>query len=216
MEGNELMMHTRCVNELMRMIDARYARAEIERRRPWIEEFAEFIRKTNAHYKDFRPLFRRVATRLQTLNVKMGDLVISQKEINAIRITETQLPIAITAMETKNNSKCARKMGRITIRMFGIHRANADPSEAHTVAESERDGTPGIGDIPPKGETDHIESEETEWADETGAVYLMRPKRPTKTTAATGAAAEARRGDTTAFREIPNGSGKGAFGAFGE
>ena len=139
--------------------------------------------------------------------------MISAKAIQALKLTDAQLHVVISALETKQNSKCLVTLKDIDIKMFGAHRRRPGPSEVFTAVDTTAETIPGNdGTTVTEEESDWYdgdEQEEVEWMGENGAIYLMRPKLFAKARNAPGAAASVTQGAIQQFRHIPNASPKG-------
>ena len=90
----------RSAHALLSQLDGRYAKTDSERSWAWLREFATFSRKHAENLKDFWARLQRVTTRLGTLNMKMSEEMISPRALQALELTESQLPIALSAVET--------------------------------------------------------------------------------------------------------------------
>ena len=89
MESEENLIESRSVDKIMELLDRRYGRTDSERACSWSAAFTEFKRGGNENYKDFRDRFNRVAAKLTAIGMPMGDHVIFNREIQALRALRT-------------------------------------------------------------------------------------------------------------------------------
>ena len=129
MEATEGPPETRNAQALLQQLDTRYGKTDIERSWAWLQEFTAFIRKPSENIKDFWARLQRVATRLGTLNMKMSEEAISPNALQALKLTESHLPIALSDLETNKDSHIVEGLRDITIRMFETHRHAPDRSD---------------------------------------------------------------------------------------
>ena len=162
--------HLRNVEELMTQLGIRYGKTDSERARSRLKGFAQFPRKPSGNLKDFWARFLRVATRLGTLSMKMSDEMVSPQAPQALKLTVTRLPIAISALGTKHNSHSVDTLKDIAIKMFETYRHTPDLSEVYLdqdqshVAEDSPDITGSVG----PGEVGDDEEYQACYGDDTG------------------------------------------------
>ena len=108
--------------------------------------------------------------------------MISPQALQAMKSSETQRPVAISALETKQNSHIVETLKDITVKMFETHRRNPDSSEVYVNQSAqdlaEEQGGPSIafGEEDPDDGTDY-----RQWYDEdTGETYWTKHKRAAK------------------------------------
>ena len=104
MEATDTAPHMRTVDALITMMDERYAKTDTDRPWAWLGEFTTFAKKPAENLKDFRARLLRVATRLEALGAKMSASVISPQALQALKLSDWRLPIALSALGTKPNS----------------------------------------------------------------------------------------------------------------
>lgn len=138
MEPTEGPTETRSVQALIEQLDTRYGKTDSERSWEWLQ-FAGFTRKPSGDLKDFWALRLRFATRRQTLNMPMWAEMITPNAMQALKLTESQLPIVLSALETKQNSHIVDILKDLTIRMFETHRRCPESSAVY-VTQSTTDG----------------------------------------------------------------------------
>ena len=92
---------SRSVQALMDIRDERFGKTDTERSWAWLNQLTEFTRTHSGNLKDIWARFLRTATRLETLGMKMSAEMIYAKAIQALKLTDTQLPVAISALGTK-------------------------------------------------------------------------------------------------------------------
>ena len=63
-------------------------------------------------------------------------MMIFNKALQALNLPETQLPIVLSALETKNNPNDVIALKDITVRMFETHRVHADRTDIYGGAEN--------------------------------------------------------------------------------
>ena len=116
---------------IMDMMDARFGRTDSERSCAWLSAFAEFKRETQENYKDFWARSTRCVAKLEALGMPLGEKVVFNKVIQALRFPEGQLPIALSALETRPGPYSAAALREITIRMYETHKSGADTTEVY-------------------------------------------------------------------------------------
>ena len=214
MEPTDANPSSRNVPALITLLDARYAKTDSERARSWLKEFTQFTRKPAENLKDFWPRFQRVNTRLETLPMKMSEEMIFSHALQALKLSETQLPIVISALETKQNSHSVETLKDITSKMFETHRHNLDSSEVYmgqaTVPNNEESSLPPIDE-----EADDFDDDadyQQCYDEETGETYWIKPKRAAKARNAPGSAVSAQKGAVEQFSHVPNSTPNKGFG----
>ena len=214
MEAAEGPPELRSIDELIRKHDARYGETDIGCSRAWLPEFASFVRKASGNLKDFLARLLRATTLLQTLDMPMSEEMISPKALQALKLTESQLPIVLSALGTSRNRHIVESLKGATVRMFETNRHSRDISEVYVTQEG-IDTNLDTDDWAP-GEEVGAESEKDgfEWIDENcRQVCTTKPKGALKTRNATGEAVASRKGAISRFQKVPKGSpGKGAKG----
>ena len=109
----------RTLQPIMDLADGRYGKTDIERPCSWLNQPTEFPRRPNANLQDSRPGLRRTTARLGSTGVEMSGEMDFRNPL-ALKLSETQCPIAISALETKTNrhildtikdiaAKCSRR-----------------------------------------------------------------------------------------------------------
>ena len=211
MESTERCPEGRTVNQIMELMDARYARTDSERACSWLNAFTEFKRESNENYKDFWARFNRCTAKLAALGMAMTDQVIFNRAIQALRVPEGQLPIILSALETRPDRFSIDSLKDITIRMYETHRPKIDSTEVFVTDHGQDTVQSSYID---SNVADELESDDG-WNEsmavtmDDGSVFLMKPKKPTKARNAPGIHESARRGAVNTFRSIPNQKGKG-------
>ena len=145
------------------------------------------------------------------MGMAMTDQVVFNRAIQALRVPDGQLPIILSALETRPDRFSVDSLKDITIRMYETHRPKIDTTEVYVANNYPPTESQG------QDETMHAEEYESEedWQDslevtmEDGNVFLMKPKKPTKPRNAPGMHEAAKRGAVNAFRHIPNHKGQG-------
>ena len=208
MESTEKQPESRSVDAVMKMMDLRYGRTDSERACSWLTAFTEFKRESNENYKDFWTRFNRCTAKLTALDMPMTQQVIFNRAIQALRLPDGQLPIILSALETRPDRFSVDSLREITIRMYETHRPKIDTAEVFVA-----DSNPALIENHPEN-VNHDRCEEQDdndsWGDsmsvtlESGAVFLMMPKKPNKPRNAPGMNEASRRGAVGTFRHIPN------------
>ena len=139
----------------------------------------------------------------------MSEEMMSPDALRALELSGSQLHIVLAALETKDNVQTIEALNDIAIKMCDAHRRRPDPSETFMTAEPNEapeteEGSPS--DDPSEGGKET----ETEWADENGEAFLLRPKRAAEARNAPGAAATSTKGAIHQFNGIPSSHPKGA------
>ena len=67
--------------------------------------------------------------------MKMSGEMMPHKAPQAPKISESQLPIVLSALEAKANGQTIEDLKDIAIKMFGTYRNRPDPSETFMMAE---------------------------------------------------------------------------------
>ena len=221
MEQTEKNPQTRTINHIMDLVDTRYGRTDSERACSWLTAFTEFKRETHENYKDFWARFTRCVTKLDALGMPMNDKIVFNRAIHALRLPEGQLPIVLSALETRPDRFSVTGLREITIRMYETHKMGGDSSEVYNTAtqppaDSQQTfhaewGYGGENDWSwEEEESDLIhDPEATEIILEDGSIMLMKPKKPNKPRNTPGSNESARRGAVKTFSHIPNRKGKG-------
>ena len=198
MDSTETKIHTRSLDPIWAILDNRYGKTDAERSCAWLTAFTDFRRESQENYKDFWTRFTRCTTKLQALGMPLSDTVIFNKALTALRIPDGQLPVILSAMETRTNPKSTEALRQMTIRMYETHK-KSDSSDVYQAQNHE-------GTVNNVAEEEESEAE-FEWTDEFGEIFLMKPKRKGKPKNAPGNHETAKRGAIDAFRSKPNSKG---------
>ena len=183
MESTEGSPKPRSLQALIQQLDARYGKTDSERPCAWLQEFTGFALKPSGNLKDFWAMLLRVTTRMQTPNMPMSEEMLFSKALHALKLTETQLPIVLSALETEKNSRRVGCMNDITIRMFGPRRRAPDISEVF-ITQNPTQGTADTDEWTPREEeAPGSDIGEFECVDDYfGGIFLAKPKRAQKNT----------------------------------
>ena len=224
MEQTELCPETRPIAAIMDVVDSRFGRTDSERACAWLTSFTEFKRETQENYKDFWSRFTRCVSKLEALGMPTNDKVVFNRASHALRLPDGQLPIVLSAMETRPDRYSVGALRGITIRTYETHKSIGDPTEVYSATAN-----PGYDSL----NTCHAWEngwEESDWAWneeewgpnleedvsgimlEDGPIMLMKPKKPTKPRNAPGIHEASRRGAVRNFSNTPNRKGKGKRG----
>ena len=214
MESTENQIESRSVDKIMQLLDQRFGRTDSERACSWLTAFTEFKRENHENYKDFWGRFNRCTAKLAALGMPMTQQVIFNRAIQALRVPEGQLPIVLSALETRPDRFSIEGLRDITIRMYETHRPKPDPTEVFAADVNHGQSTVNhtCDGIEAEG---YGQEEEDSWDDsmtvtmEDGSIFLMKPKKPSKPRNAPGMHESAKRGAIQTFRNIPNQKGKG-------
>ena len=136
----------------------------------------------------------------------MSDEMQFLKSLRAIKLSETQLPIVISAVATKANNHSSDALSDTAIKMFEQRRRRMGPSETFRAVTDVPDDTP-FGEN--QEQDDYDEGDEIDWVDENGEVFPIRPKRHTNARNAPGAAIADTSGSIDKVRNIHNARPKG-------
>ena len=112
----ELIPRARTNATLLDALDERYGKTDAGESFSWITAFAEFAKPSSGRYEESRPLFSRRATSLDSLRMKLSGRMVFNKAANALRLPEGELPIVLSAHETKHDPTSVLRMklsGRI-------------------------------------------------------------------------------------------------------
>ena len=134
--------------------------------------------------------------------------MILTQSTQALKLSEGELPLVLSALETKPSSHIVDSMRDIAIEMFETHRHNPDASEVFQ-AQFQRENQSTIGT------EDCSQNETEEWPDDTEGVierygevareaYLIKPKRPVKARGTHGSEVSAKKGAENHPRHFPN------------
>ena len=104
MVSTEAAPNLRSVAALVLMLDERYAQTDTAREWAWLEEFTTFTRKPSGSTRYFRARLLREANLLGAMPMKMREGMISPHAIKAMGVSEGDLTIALSGLETKPNS----------------------------------------------------------------------------------------------------------------
>ena len=195
LENTESAPHTRSVDKVMGISNHRFGRTDTERAWSWLTSFTEFKRDGSENYKDFWTRFTRCVTRLQAHGLAMSESVVFHRSIQALRIPEGHLPILLATLETFPNPTSVDSLKSLTIKMYETHRGKTDSSEVSNAITCEGDD----------GNESETEGAEMQFADESGEIFLLRPKKATKSRNKPGNAETSKQGSVTNFQGTPNG-----------
>ena len=195
LENTESAPHTQSVEKVMEILNHRFGRTDTERAWSWLTSFAEFKRDGAENYKDFWTRFTRCVTRLQDRGLAMSESAVFHRAIQALRVPEGQLPILLATLETFPNPTSIDALKSLTIKMYETHRGKTDSSEVYTVTN--REGEVGV-------ESD-TEGAEMQFADDSGEIFLLRPKKAAKSRNKPGNAETSKQGSVSNFQGTPNG-----------
>ena len=131
MENTEQTPEQRSIGAVIEMLDSRYGKTDSERACAWLSAFTDFKRETQEDYEDFWSRFTRCVAKLEALGMAMGEKVALSRAIHAIRLPDGQLPIALSALETRQNPNSVAALREITIRMYETHKTGTDSTEAY-------------------------------------------------------------------------------------
>ena len=106
----------------MDILDSLFGRADSERACSWLAAFAEFKRGTQENYKDFWARFTRRVPKLESLGMPMSDKVVFSRAIHALRLPDGQMPIVLSALETRPGRFSVDGLREIAIRMYETHK----------------------------------------------------------------------------------------------
>ena len=139
MEETEQIAHTRDIETFFDRLDCRYSKTDAGKSRAWLTALAQFSKTTNEAYGEFWSRFQRCANRLYALQMALSPMMISNMALRALNIPESQLPIVLSALETKNNPNDMIALNDITIRMFETHRVHVDRTDFYTAGATPED-----------------------------------------------------------------------------
>ena len=183
MESAEKEPEARSVDHIMRLMGTRYGRTDSERVCVWLTSFTEFERERNENYKDFRARFSRCSSKLAALDMPMTQQVIFNQEIQALRLPEVQLPIALSSLESKPGRFSVDTLLEMTTHMYETHRPKIDTDEVFAAETTHRSGdcdrdepnacymAKDTGDNDSRGDIMSVTLGN-------GAVFLTKPKKP--------------------------------------
>ena len=222
MEQTERDPAGRSIVATMDILDARLGRANSERASSWLAAFAEFKRESHGNYKDFWARFTRCVAKLDALSMQMNEKVVFNRATRALRLPDGQLPVALSALETRPCRFSGSALREIAIRMCETHRPGGDSAEVYAP------------DIPGNSESlntfrahdnsrndDDWDFQAYDWGSnhdnelkevllEGGSIMRMKPKKPVKPRNTHGVRGASRRGAVKKSSHIPNRKGKGA------
>ena len=67
--------------------------------------------------------------------MSMSEEMMYAKALHAFKLSESQLPIVLSALETKANGQTIEALKDITIKMIETHRRRSDPSDVYQTNE---------------------------------------------------------------------------------
>ena len=216
MESTEKSPESRTVDHVMRIMDVRYGRTDSERACSWLAAFTEFKRESNENYKDYWARFSRCAAKMSALDMPMTRQVIFNRAIQALRLPEGQLPIVLSALESRPDRFSVDSLREMTIRIYETHRPKIDTAGVFAATTNQTPG--GHENDESNSWAQEDQEDDDSWDDsvsvtlESGAVFLMKPKKPQKPRNAPGMNEAARRGAVSTFRNVPNQRAKGGTG----
>ena len=79
---------TRSIASIMDLVDGRVARTDSQRACAWLSAFTDCKREARGNYKDFWDGFTRCVAKLEAMGMPMGEKVVSNRSIRAIRLPE--------------------------------------------------------------------------------------------------------------------------------
>ena len=213
----------RTVNHVMDMLDSRFGRTDSERACAWLTSFTDFKRETQENYKDFWARFTRCVAKLEALGMPMNNKIVFNRAIHALRLPDGQLPIVLSALETRPDRFSVDALREITIRMYETHKVGGDSSEVFATntanpAPAENGQGTYFADDQSWYDQDwwtdedwamNHDSEISEIMLEDGSIMLMKPKKLSKPRNSPGSHESSRRGAVKTFSHIPNRKGKG-------
>ena len=221
MEQTERDPNSRSISHVMDLMDTRYGRTDSERACAWLSAFTDFKRETQENYKDFWTRFTRCVAKLGALGMPMNQTVVPNRAIQALRLPYGQLPIVLSALETRPDRFSVDSLREITIRMYEAHKPGGDSSEVfatstptslnpnHTYYDEENDWDENEW-WSHEGEWDPDHSEDvSEIILDGGSIMLMKPKKQTNPRNTPGIHESSRQCAVRNFSFIPNRKGKG-------
>lgn len=175
MEQTGTAVGTRTTQALMAILDARYGKTDSGRSWSWLNQFTEFVRAPGGNPKYSRARYLRTTTRLGNLGMSTSAEMMFPNATQALKLSEFQLPISLSALGAKENGQTIAELKEIAIKMFETHRHRPDPSDVFREDEPvSAEQEEGDGCEP---EEDDPEEPDIERADGNGEVSLLRPKR---------------------------------------
>ena len=154
-------------------------------------------------------MYYRTIAKLKLFDLAMSEEMIFHRAIQALKFPEGQLPIALPALKTSGEETSMGALKDLAIKMYETHRTITDHTDVYHLGQETPEECPDGGNASGDNESSW------EYTDESGQVFLMKPKKKSKWRNAPGAAEEARRGALANFKGYPNknsyrfGKGKG-------
>ena len=221
MEQTEQTHDTRSIAVVIDMLDSRYGKTDSERACSWLTAFTEFKRETQENYKDSWARFTRCVAKLEALGMPMNSKVVFNRAIRALRLPDGQLPIVLSALETRPDRFSVEALREIAIRMYETHKPGGDSTEVFaTTIDAQNDTVATYHSADGNWDENdwEFDEEESGWNHEEeiseimledGPIMLMKPKKPTEPRNTPGIHEASRRGAVKNFSNIPNRKGKG-------
>ena len=112
---------------------------------------------------------QRPITRMKSLGVDMGEDMVFHKAIRSLKLPAGQRPIVLAPLKTTGDATSLKALRGLTIKMYETHKSSVGPTEVYHAQPT----------LTPIGEQQSEEEEGSGWemADDSGQVFLMRPKR---------------------------------------
>ena len=86
------------------------------------------------HINIFGPKYNRAVAKLRALGIKMNGAMIPHRAIRALRFTEGQLPIALSAFRTSGGSTSVQALQEIPIEIYETHKQITDHTDVYHLA----------------------------------------------------------------------------------
>ena len=168
LESTESDPQSRTVGRVVGMLNRRFGKTDTERAWSWLSSFADFKRDRSEHFKDFWTRFARRVTRLNAHGLNIIESAVFRRETQALRIPDGQLPILLATLATFPNPDSIDSLKSLTVKMYEAHRGEIDSSGMF------------VTELARGNDCTSSETEEIEFADEAGNVFLLKPKKATK------------------------------------
>ena len=127
MDPTEKSIQIPSLGPIWAILDNRYGRADAKRSCSWLTAFADFRRESQENYKDFWTRFTRCVAKLQALGMPLDDSVIFNKALASLRIPDGQLPVILSALESRPDPKSTNALREMAIRMYETHKRTDSP-----------------------------------------------------------------------------------------
>ena len=152
------------------------------------------MREQNENFKDPRTRPNRCVARLNAHRAHMNGSVVFYRPIQAIRITDGQLPILLETMGTFGNPTSVANFRLSPIEKYENRRAGTDPPDDYAANQNTHREA---------AETDDEENN-IEFAGPNGSICLAEPKKPNKIRNKPGHAEYSTRGAVNNSQGFPN------------